>query len=124
MSEETIYTTKIQALEKIQDLYLEISRITSQMNFNRDDYEQIAEQREKLLVEISHLQKRKDTLPPGTDSNRISEYEQRIKSIIMSIVTDTSLLLEKSEKLHASMKEEMAKISTANKAAKGYAAQK
>lgn len=117
------YATKIEVLEKIRELYSDIQRITYQIDFNGDEYEQIVAQREKLFGEILTLQEQKDTLPLGASAEQISECEQKIKFLIMSILADTSPILEKSINLRDSMEKELSKVTTLNKAAKSYAAQ-
>jgi hypothetical protein len=117
------YATKIEVLEKIRELYSDIQRITYQIDFNGDEYEQIVAQREKLFGEILILQEQKDTLPLGAGAEQISECEQKIKFLIMSILADTSPILEKSINLRDSMEKELSKVTTLNKAAKSYAAQ-
>jgi hypothetical protein len=122
MSKDIKYKTQIEILEKIRELYSDVLRITSRMDFSRDEHEQIAAQREELLKEITILRKQKDALALGADAKQIDKCEQKIKNLVMSILAETSLLLDESESVYQSLKEDLYKISTANKAAKSYAA--
>ena len=122
MDKSVKYGTQIEVLEEIRKLYSEIQRITSQINIENNEYEQIVIMREKLFDEISVLQKQKDKLPSGASPQNLSKCEQEIKSLIMSIIADTSPILEKSINLRDSMKKELSKITTVNKAAQSYAA--
>jgi hypothetical protein len=116
------YATQIEVLKKIEELYSEISRITSQLDIEEDSHEEILIRRQKLLDEIISLQERKKTLPIGTDLHQINECEGRIKALILSIMSDSTLILEAAKILSDSIKEELSKMSTARRAAKGYAA--
>ena len=118
------YATQIDVLKKIEELYLEISRITSQLDIRQDDHERILIRRQELLDEIISLQEQRKSLPTGADSQQISECEKRIKSIILSVLSDSSLIMEASIFLRDSIKDELSKTSVSGKAAKAYAAHK
>ena len=118
------YTTQTEVLEKIVELYSEILRITSQIDFANDEYERIVKLREKLFDEISALQKKRDSLPSGASVQKLAEYERKVQTLIMSIIADTSPILEKSINMRDAIKEELSKVSAATKAAKCYAANK
>jgi len=118
------YSAQIDVLKRIEELYSEISRITSQLDIEQDDGERILIRRQELLDEVISLQERRKSLPPGADSQQISECEKRIKAIILSVMSDSALILEASKFLRDSIKEELSKMSVAGKAAKAYAAHK
>ena len=116
--------TQFEILKKIEQSYQEISRLTAQLNMENDDAEQIISRRGKLLSEIDLLKKEQNNLPLGASGEEMTKIEKRIKALVLSVMTDSALLLEQSKVLHASMKEEISKLSTANKAAQSYAAYK
>jgi len=114
--------TQLEVLKKIEAAYLEISRITSQMDLEKDEDAQNLNQREKLLQEIESLKNKQNTLPLGATEEQIKETENRIKSLVLAILAESDMLMEQGKVLHASMKEEISKLSTASKAAQSYAA--
>jgi len=118
------YATQIDVLKKIEELYSEVSRITSQLDIEQDDHERMLIRRQELLDEVISLQERRKSLPLGANSQQISECEKKIKAIILSVLSDSSLIMEASRFLRDSIKEELSKMSTAGKAAKAYAAHK
>jgi hypothetical protein len=116
------YATQIEILKRIEELYSEIFRITSLLDIEQDDHEKILIRRQELLNEIISLQERQKTLPLGAEPQQISECEKKIKALILSIMSDSALILEASRFLQESIKKELSKITTARRAAKGYAA--
>ena len=118
------YSTKIEILNKVYELYCDISRITSQIDLEQDGYVEIADKREQMLNEVISLQSLLPSLPNGADAEQIVKRQEEIKSLAISIFSETATLIEKSRLLHASMKKELSKISTMNKAARSYAAYK
>jgi len=118
------YAAQIDVLKRIEELYSEISRITSQLDIEQDDREQVLVRRQELLDEVISLQEHRKTLPLGADSHQISECEKRIKATILSVMSDSALIMEASTFLRDSIKEELSKMSVAGRAAKAYAAHK
>jgi hypothetical protein len=118
------YKTQFEILRKIEELYSEISRITSQINLSQNNHEQIISEREKLFAEILLLQGQKNNLALGADFEEIKKCEQKIKALILSIMSDSQPIMEESQSLLVSMKAEIAKVSTVNQAVKSYAVYK
>jgi len=118
------YAAQIDVLKRIEELYSEISRITSQLDVEQDGHEQVLIRRQELLDEVISLQERRKALPLGADPQQINECEKRIKATILSVLSDSSLIMEASKFLRDSIKEELTKMSAAGKAAKAYAAHK
>jgi len=118
------YATQIDVLKKIEELYSEIFRITSQLDVKQDEHERILIRRQELLDEVISLQEHRKTLPLGAEPQQISEREKKIKAIILSVMSDSALIMEASKVLRDSIKEELSKMSVAGNAAKAYAAHK
>jgi uncharacterized protein YoxC len=118
------YATQFEILQRIEDLYSQISRITAQIDFEKENHEQILNERQKLLDEITSLQKLFGNLEPGASAEKINAIEERIKVLLMGILSDSEMLLERSQVLQDSIKEELSKITITSNAAKSYAAYK
>jgi len=119
---EVYYTTQIEILQKIEELYSRIAQITAQIDFERENHEEILTQRENLLSEIISLQKQRENLELGASVEQIRSSERKIKSLILAILSDSEPLMEQAQTLHVSIKKELEGIQTANKAAQSYAA--
>jgi len=117
--------TQFEILKKVEELYSEIARITTLIDLEQDDTAgKFIIQRENLFNEIVALKRKQENLPLGASQEQIDEIDEKIKSLILSIMADSASLIEKAKALHASMKEEISKLSTANKAAQSYAVYK
>jgi hypothetical protein len=114
--------TQFEILKKIETTYTEIARLTAQINIEDNQSSKDLSAREKLLNEVDSLQKKADNSPLGADESQIKEIKQRIKSLILTAMSDSVMLLEEANTLRDTMKEEISKITTTNKAAQGYAA--
>jgi hypothetical protein len=116
--------TQFEMLKKIEELYSEIYRITTHINLENDESEQILVQRESLLNEVTLLQKNLSRYPLGATYEQVEEIKHRIKSRILSVMADSTSLLEQAQILHANLKEKIANTQGSNRAAQGYAAHK
>ena len=117
-----MYNTQFELLQRIESLYSDIVRITTQINLENDDHQQILTQREALISEVATLQKQKSGLELGASTVEISEIEKRIQGLILAALSDSEILMEKAEELHASLKIEISGSKKSVQAAKAYAA--
>jgi transcriptional regulator with AAA-type ATPase domain len=119
-----MYSTQFELLQRIEELYSDIARITAQVDFEQENHEEILVEREKILNEIVSLQKQRQNLELGASVQQINERELKIRTLILAILSDSDPLLEEARVQHGVLKEKLSKVQTASRAAKSYAAQK
>jgi len=117
-----VYRTQFEALKKIESLYSDIVRLSSQIDLDGDEHEQVLKQREPLINEVSELQKQQAVLELGASIEQIREVEQKIQKLVLAALSDSQSLMERAQELHDFYQKELSGAQKSVQAAKAYAA--
>ena len=117
-----MYRTQFEALKKIESLYSDIVRLSSQIDLDGDEHEQVLKQREPLINEVSELQKQQAVLELGASIEQIREVEQKIQKLVLAALSDSQSLMERAQELHDFYQKELSGAQKSVQAAKAYAA--